>query len=273
MKKITLILIGFLWILGLSAQNGVPPVAGARGAALGGVGAAFEDVHSVFSNQAGMASAEEWGISLLAEQRFLLNAIRTVAAGGVLPLKSGSLGMTLNYYGTEAYNEQRVSLAYARKLMENFSIGAALDYLNTNISEYGSKGAATFELGLMARFTPQLNMGIHVFNPLNVKLIEGERLPSLLKIGLKYSPSEKVNIFGEVSKDIDFAVSTHWGVEYELIEDFHLRAGVATQPVEITFGAGYQLKNGFILDVASRYHEVLGISPSIGIVFVGRKSD
>jgi hypothetical protein len=125
----------------------------------------------------------------------------------------------------------------------------------------------------MARFTPQLNMGIHVFNPLNVELIEGETLPSILKLGLKYTPSQKVNIFAEVSKDINFEVRTHWGVEYELIEDFNLRAGVATQPVEITFGAGYQLKNGFILDIASRYHEVLGLSPSIGIVFIRQEKD
>ncbi len=263
----------FVCVFQVNAQNGTPPIGGARSAALGGAGVAFEDVNSVFSNQAGMAEVENLSFSLLAEQRFLLNAIRTVAAGGVLPLKSGSLGLSLNYYGTDAYNEQRVGLAYARKLMENFSIGAGLDFLNTNITEYGSKGVVTFELGLMARFTKQLNMGVHVFNPLNVELVEGEKLPSILKLGLKYSPSEKVDIFGEVSKDVDFAIRTHWGVEYEVIEDLNLRAGVATQPVEVTFGAGYKLNNGLMIDVGSRYHEVLGISPSVGIVFVGRKKE
>ncbi len=271
MKNWLLLMLTLCSGLALNAQNGTPPVAGARGASMGGVGAAFEDVHSVFSNQAGMAEVDALGFSLLAEQRFLLNAIRTVSAGGVLPVKNSRLGLALNYYGTDAYNEQRISLAYARKLMENFSIGAALDFLNTNIPEYGSKGVMTFELGLMARFSPQLNMGVHVFNPLNVELIEGEKLPSILKMGLKYSPSEKVDIFGEVSKDIDFDIRTHWGVEYEVIEDLNLRLGVATQPVEITFGAGYQLGNGLKIDVGSRYHEVLGISPSVGIVFVGKE--
>ncbi len=272
MKKSILIIFLLLGLLNLKAQNGTPSVAGARGAALGGVGAAFEDSHSVFSNQAGMAWVKDMGFNLLAEQRFLLNAIRTVSAGGVLPMKSGSFGMTLQYYGNDAFNEQRVSIAYGRKLMENFSIGAALDYLNTNIQEYGSKGALTFELGLMARFTPKLNMGVHVFNPLSVKLTEEENLPSVLKLGIKYTPTEKVGIFAEVEKDIDFNVRTHWGVEYELIEDFNLRLGVATQPVEISFGVGYQLKNGLLLDVASRYHEVLGFSPSVGIVFVRQKN-
>lgn len=265
------LILAFLASLQLSAQNGTPPSGGARSLAMGGVGAAFEDVNSIFSNQAGMAEVESLSFSLLAEQRFLLNSIRTVSAGGVLPLKSGSLGLSLNYYGNEAYNEQRAGLAYARKLMENFSIGAGLDFLNTNIPEYGSKGVVTFELGLMARFTKQLNMGVHVFNPMNVELIEGEQLPSILKLGLNYSPSEKVNIFGEVSKDIDFDIRTHWGVEYEVIEDLNLRAGLATQPVEVTFGAGYKLDSGLIIDIGSRYHEVLGISPSVGIVYVGKK--
>ena len=122
MNKSLLIIFCVLGYLSLQAQNGAPPVAGARGASLGGVGAAFEDSHSVFANQAGMAFVDDLGFNLLAEQRFLLNAIRTVSAGGVLPVKAGSFGMTLQYYGTEAYNEQRISLAYGRKLMENFSM-------------------------------------------------------------------------------------------------------------------------------------------------------
>lgn len=273
MKKILLLLFCLLHLLELSAQNGTPPLPGARGAALGGAGVAFEDGHSVFANQAGMAWVQDPGFNLMAEQRFLLNAIRTVTAGGVLPMKAGSFGMSLQYYGTEAYNEQRVSLAYGRKLMENFSIGAGLDFLNTSILEYGNKAVMTFELGLMARFSKQINLGVHIFNPLNVELFEEERLPSILKMGLKYTPSDKVDIFAEVSKDIAFKVRTHWGVEYELIEHFDLRFGVATQPVEITFGIGYALKNGLMLDVASRYHEVLGVSPSIGIVYVRKKAD
>ena len=264
----------FLFIFGilvsgsLLAQNGRPSVAGARGVGLGGVGVAFEDNHSVFSNQAGMAWAEDRSFTIVGEQRFLLSDIRTISAGGIVPMKAGSFGLTVQYLGTKAYNEQRISVGYGRKLMDNFSIGGAFVYLNTNIPDYGSKGNFTFEVALMARLGSKLNLGFHVFNPLKVTVIEGEVLPTIFNLGLKYTASDRVRIFGEVEKDIDFKVRTHWGVEYELIEAFNLRFGVATEPVEFSFGLGYQLKNGWLIDVASYYHEVLGFSPTVGIVFV-----
>lgn len=271
-SKLTFSIFCLLLSFSLLAQNGRPPIAGARAAGLGGVGVAFEDNHSVFANQAGMAWTDDLSVTLVGEQRFLLSSIRSVAAGAIIPSKAGHFGVNFHHLGSKAYSEQRVSLGYARKLMDNFSIGGSFVYLNTSIPDYGSKSVFTFELGLMARFSKQLNMGVHIFNPLKVNVISGENLPSILNLGLQYTPSDRVRIFAEVEKDIDFKLRTRWAVEYELVEHLNLRFGVATQSVEVSFGVGYQFKGGWIIDIASTYHETLGFTPTIGVIYLRSKS-
>ncbi len=255
------------------AQNGLPPTAGARSAALGGSGLNFTDINSLFSNQAGLANLEGLSFTLVGENRFLLSEIKSLSAGAAIPSKLGTFGLSLNYYGFELYNEQRIGIAYARKLMNRLSIGAQFIYLNTNIPDYGNQANFTFELGLQAKLSKSLSLGVYTFNPGRVKLIEEERLPTLLSLGLQYQPSEKLFLLAEVEKNLDYTVRTRFGAEYQLIEQLWLRLGVATQPVEYTFGLGYSLKNSFRIDVSARYHQVLGFSPGIGITYTKAKSD
>ncbi|GJM31972.1 MAG: hypothetical protein DHS20C18_09730 [Saprospiraceae bacterium] len=256
----------------LSAQSGLPPTAGARSAALGSSGLNFTDINSIFSNQAGLADLESLSFTLVGENRFFLNEIKSLSAGAALPTGVGTFGLSLNYYGFELYNEQRIGLAYARKLMDRLSIGAQFVWLNTNIPEYGNQSTFTFELGLQAKLSKRLSLGFHTFNPARAKLVGEERLPTLLALGLQYQPSDKLYLLAEVEKDLDYTVRTRFGAEYQLVEQLWLRLGIATQPVEYSFGLGYTLKSGFRLDASARYHQVLGFSPGIGLTYSKPKS-
>lgn len=249
------------------SQNGAPPIGGARSIAMGYTGVTYTDINSLFSNQAGLAMLDRFTATAFAEQRFFISELQSISAGAALPTSSGTLGLSLNYFGFEDYNEQRAGLAYARKLMDNFSIGAQVLVLNTRIPEYGNKTSITFELGLLAQLLPQLQLGFHLYSPARIELVADEYLPSVYKLGLQYLVSDKLNILAEIEKDIDHPVRTKLGLEYELAKALKMRIGAATQPVNLSFGFAYQLKNGLALDIASSYHEVLGFTPAAGIVF------
>ena len=45
--------------------------------------------------------------------------------------------MSLNYFGSGNYNEQKIGLAYAKKLAKRLALGAQVDYLRTSIAGYG----------------------------------------------------------------------------------------------------------------------------------------
>jgi hypothetical protein len=254
------------------AQNGVSPVGGTRAIGMANVGATFTDINSLFSNQAGLAMLENITATAFAEQRFQVSELQSVTAGAAIPTNSGTFGISVNYFGFEDYNEQRAGIAYARKLMDKLSIGAQVLLLNTQIPEYGNNANVTFELGLLAQLLPQLNLGLHLYSPIRVALTPDEYLPTVYKLGLNYMPSDNLSLLAEVEKDIDYPVRTRVGAEYQLLDLLRLRIGVATAPVNLSFGLGYQVSKGLSLDIASYYHEILGFSPAAGITYAfGKK--
>lgn len=265
--KTGIFILAIIGTVSLNGQSGLAPAPGARGLALGGAGLTFDDINSIFSNQAGLAGLEQWAASVAAEQRFLVEALQTASLGIAYPTSSGTFGVSVHHFGFEDYREQRFGLAYGRKLMEGLSIGAQALLYHTNIPEYGSRSLLSFELGLQARISPEFRMGLHVLNPARIEILPDEYLPTMLRFGLAYAPSEKLLLLAEIEKDIAFPVRIRSGVEYHLAEPFYLRGGLATQPAVACFGLGYAFENGLGIDIASAYHQWLGFTPALSLSY------
>ena len=247
----------------LQAQNGTSTVGGARGLAMGDAALSFRDLNSAFSNQAGLTAIEQPGVIVLAEQRFSLSEIRSLAAATVYPTSSGVFGLKAQYFGFDAYNEQAIGLSYARKLMDNLHLGVQLNYLNFSIPEYGNKSLFSFEVGVQIDVFEDLILAAHLTNPLGQEVVLDDELPTVFKLGLGYQVTKKVLLSAEVEKDIDFPARVKAGVEYQLIEALHVRAGISTEPSQFSFGMGYKIKNQLTIDAAANYHQQLGFSPGL----------
>lgn len=251
------------------AQNGLPPVAGARGAAMGNTGVTFTDINSSFSNQAGLAYIENFSATVNAERRFMLSEIQSFSMGIALPTASGTFGVAANYFGFDLFNEQKVGVSYSRKLFDQLAIGAQFDLLNTSIQEYGNKAVVTFEAGLLAELSSSLRIGAHVYSPARLNLTADEVIPTLFTLGVAYCPSENVFITVEAEKDIEYPARVKVGAEYRLIPVLLLRVGAGSNPTIASFGLGFDLSNGLSIDVGSYYHNLLGFTPSIGVSYRG----
>lgn len=256
-----------LFAPGLWAQRGAPALYGARGAAMGNAAVTLSGIEGAFANQAGLADLETLTAVLTGERRFNLGELQSFAAAGALPTASGAFGLSLQYFGFEAYNEQKIGLAYARRLADGLSLGGQFVLLNTRIPEYGNQIRLTFELGFQAELLPELTLAAHVYSPLRVETLAGEYLPSILRVGAAYHPSESVTLTVEVEKDIDFPLRTKGGMEYQVIEPLFLRAGFATGPAGFSFGAGYLVSDLLRIDFGSYYHQQLGFTPAVSLVY------
>jgi hypothetical protein len=248
----------------LPAQVGLP---GARGQGMGGAGLGLRDINSALANPAGLAHLESFQGMALAENRYLLSEIRSVSGAAALPAGGGVFGLSAHYFGFELYNEQRLGLAYARRLAGNFSLGAQFFLHNVRIPDYGSRAVPTFELGAQAELSPQLLLGARLSNPMRVAIIEEEYLPATLAAGLAYLPSDILLLALEIEKDIDFPARVKSGLEYRPAEALALRVGVSTQPAALHFGMGLRLTNGVSLDFAASGHQYLGFSPAFAFVY------
>ena len=253
-------------------QNGAPPVAGARATGMGNTSVTFQDVYSAFSNQAGLAFLEDFSVGMHTERRFLVEDINSASLAMAYPSKLGTFGLAANFFGANAYNEQRIGLSYARKLFEQVALGVQFDYLGIRIPEYGNRASFTFEIGLQAQINKHFILGAHVFSPARIQLTDQEEdiIPSQFNIGASYLPSEKVMITAEVEKDIDYPYSLRAGVEYRVVEKLSLRVGGGSYPSQTGFGLGLHLKS-IQIDLSSAYHWVLGFTPSISIAYTAKK--
>lgn len=260
----------------MQAQLGTPFAAGARGAAMGNASSTFTDINSSFSNQAGLGFLEEISFVASGETRFLNTGIYGVSfAAGIPVQKVGTLGISIQHLGNEAYNEQKIGIAYARQLFKRLSIGAQVDYLGARVAEYGAVHTGTFELGLLAKITDEFTLGFHTFSPIRIKLPTAQlqvmdKLPALFKLGAAYQPAKQVLLTAELEKNLDYPFNGKFGVEYRPLDLLALRAGVQTAPFSASFGLGVQWA-GVQLDIASSYHQALGFTPHVSLLYALKK--
>ena len=267
MKKLFLSYFFCVFATVLFAQNGYNTTTGARGLGMGESTLGLQDIDAAFSNQAGLAYLESFGAAAAGERRFALNELGTYGAVAALPTKAGTFGLHIQYFGFADFNEQKIGLAYARKLGAKLSVGAQLSYLNTRIELYGNNGLPVAEIGLQAEVIKNIIVGTHLVSPFRAEITEGENLPTVLRIGVTWRASEQVLISVQGDKDIDYPVIFRSGLEYKISDLLRLRAGVATNPTKVSFGFGLQLESGLGIDIASAYHQILGLIPGVGVKY------
>jgi hypothetical protein len=273
MKQLIIFLTVILGVIpDLFSSNG-NDVIGARSLSLGGFSTTLSDVWSANNNQAGLGFVDQISGGLSYESRFLLKEIAYKSGAFALPTKLGAFGLTVTSFGYSAYNETKAGLSYGQKLNDKIALGVQLNYTNVKIGqEYGQKSALTGAIGLIANLSKEIAVGVHVYNPTRTKFADynNERLPTIMKLGLDYKFSEKVFLAVETEKDIDFGAIARVGIEYNPIDILYLRGGISTNPTLSSFGFGLKLKD-FKLDLSTSFHQTLGITPGISIIYTAGK--
>jgi hypothetical protein len=272
-NRLSILILGLLYLHSIVFAGGEERILGARQAGMGMNSSTLVNIFSTSSNQAVGAYLEKPAVGLYYSTVGLTGGINMMALAAAYPLttkkKGGTIGVNFQYFGNELYDEKKAGLNYSIKLAEYISIGAQLDILNIRQSStYGNKTFATFEIGVFARPFKELSVGAHVYNPLRLKIEDqtGEVIPTVFKIGLTYEAFKKFFISAEVAKDLQKSFLFRAGIDYQIIDAFSIRAGVATDPTIVTFGTGFKFK-GIRLDLAGSYQSLLGFSPHFGMTY------
>jgi hypothetical protein len=269
MKKAYILL--FLLFLIVSVKAGFDPSArGGRAAGLAYGSATSTDFWSVFNNQAAMSWDAKFGAGVFFENRYFVKEMSTRGIGLTLPAsKNDAFGLSFSQYGYSAYNETKVGLSYSKSFANKVAAGLQFDYLKTaSNNEGGSKGVFTFEFGIQSKINKKLMIGLYAFNPIHTILSDyngySEYVPVVLRFGLSYRFSDKFLLQVETEKDLHFDPIIRVGGEYQLNEKFFVRGGLSTGVVQYSIGFGTKW-NGFSFDIASSYHQILGVTPLISL--------
>jgi len=263
-------LVVFLLLSGaiLKAANDNLPV-GARSAGMAHASICVNDVWAVQHNQAALANLKNPEAGVFSQivypnSKVLMNAVAVAS-----PFKYGVISGTFTRLGFKnLYNESKYGLGYSRQFGKAISAGMQLNYLSTFIGDnnYGSRGTVAVEAGFIAEVVKNLRIGVHVYNPTRSKTAQynNERVPTIIKMGLQYTFSDKVFTTVEVEKDIANKPILKIGAEYRIVKEVYLRGGLSNNPSLNAAGFGIELKK-FNLDFAAAFHPQMGVSPQIGL--------
>ncbi len=244
---------------------------GSRSAAMAGASVAASDAFSAINNLASAAFMERGEVAAAGNRPFLIPGVNNFLLAAVLPAGRGAFGFSLARFGDRLYREQLIGLGYTQRLAPGFSLGLQFEYLRYSVAEYGSEGGFSFDLGLYYALSERIQLAAHVFNPLAAHLSQSATpLPVIFRSGIRYVSSEKLIWLAEVEKDLDQPLRFALGMEYRPLPEIYLRAGSGTQAATLSFGAGFRW-NAFMLEVASDWHPVLGITPHAGIRYQMKK--
>lgn len=223
---------------------------------------------SFLSNQASLASLPQAGACIFTEQRFGLKQLAFHLAAAAMPLNGGGVGLALQYSGFSAFNQSSASLAYGRNL-GRIGLGVQFNYTRISMGDV----AIGAEVSSRWSLTRKLIAGVRLANPLGGKFLQAqnEKLASVFQLGIGYEASDDAFVSMEIIKEEDRALNVLAGVQYSINKKLFTRAGIATATNEPFFSAGWQWKN-CRADVMVRYHQQLGFSPGLMLLFFGKQS-
>lgn len=233
----------------------------------------LNDAWSHFNNPGAIGAVENFTAGLSYENRFLLKELQSQAFAAAIPLKAGVVSAGGQMFGYRDFRTYKAGVGYGLKLSEKLFAGVQMNYLGLQLNNaYGSKHTISGDLGVLGKITDHWLFGVSVNNLFRAKLAEyqDDRFTTKMRFGSSYILSDKAIIAGEVEKDITNPMRFKAGIEYKPIKNFCIRGGVATAPVELSFGIGYKAEV-ITIDVGSSYHQILGWSPHFGLTFVNNK--
>lgn len=263
--KLNYLLLGLLILPLFATAQGWNPV-GSRSAALAHTSVCLDDAWAYFHNPGATASIKTLSAGIYYDTRFLTKEMQTQALALAIPLKKGVLSGGAQFYGYEQYRNTRAGLGYAMQFSEVFQFGIQGNVQTLRLGgNYGNTISGTMEAGLLAKLNSKWQIGLSVvnigrqkINPLN------DRFTTVMRGGFIYKPSSKVHLLAEIEKQVITKISFKGGIEYMPVDQFVIRFGAHSGPMEMAFGFGYKNKT-IALDLHTQYHPILGWSPGIGL--------
>ena len=228
----------------------------------------FQQLLTALQNQAALAYIPVVTAGVSTERRFLLKAISTHAAALAVPVRQGAFGLHLQQSGYTDYRRQAIGFSYGRTLGDRFSIGMQADYLSEIIPQYATTTTVVFELGCLMHLTPQLHMGLHVFNPTagSAQSLGKNKVPAIYSVGLGYEVSANFLLSTAVTQETDAAALAKVMCEYRIIKQLSLQLGMSTDPQLNSMAIGISLRLLYI-QLSVSHHPQLGLTPATAIVW------
>lgn len=258
-----------LWLMLYTSYTWAQVNPGARVTALGGSGAALEDIYSLGGNQAGIARIQKTTIGMVYVEHYLGTDISSQAGFLATPTKIGAFGFALHRFGlSEGYTELKASGTYAKAFGPALAMGISAHYHQLAIPSYGSNHTFSVDFGMQYRIHERITSAFHVSNVgrFTYENTLYAHVPTIFTVGSMITFSEQVLLCADLVYPWLGTVDGRFGLEYSLAHWLNLRGGISLEGFQQYMGFGFQHRD-LRLDAAASIHRTLGLSPQIAVSY------
>ncbi|HEX5002463.1 MAG TPA: hypothetical protein VFW78_08190 [Bacteroidia bacterium] len=251
--------------------GGLAP-AGSQSLALAGATVTQSGLWSALNNPAGLSTIHSFGAGTYAESRFLIPGTLQKGCVTAFPVSSTTAALACSSFGNANFADQVFVCAMARTFGEKIQAGVRFEYHSLRFtSDYNTGSGVTASCGAIIKITGKSSLGISVVNPTRAKYNHSDvRIPSQFKSGMKWDVSAAASCLFEIEKIPGVPPFFRAGTEYKPNPKFSFRAGVSNSFIPFSLGFSF-LAGALSVDVATGYHQLLGITPSVSLSWIKRK--
>lgn len=221
------------------------------------------------ANPASLGHTQQLQVSAAVRSRFLVEGLYDYGIFGSFALDDkSSVGIQVEHFGFEQFRQQAFAGSYGRKLSDKVSLGIRFSFLLIAQEEQESASSISGAIGILYHINDQVAIGAEV-NPFSSGFENDVTLPLAQKLGFSYRPSDIVSVNGEVSyvSSLPNNISVGVGVTYDIFETVNLALGYRSNPDIFSFGIGWQVSDGLMINLSSSFHQRLGASPMGGFLY------
>jgi len=189
------------------------------------------------------------------------------------PFNWGSIAIGGMNYGFDLYKENKILLGASYNYSDIFYLGIALNYHTVSIKNYGNDNSFYLNLGGLVYLTELLRWGISIKNVNRSSFgNEKDQIPVIFRTGFSIDLKKSISLNAAVEKDIVQDAILLFGINYNIIEYFTIRAGFSNEPSSFTAGIGINY-SFFSIDYAVFTHPDLGLTHQAGIIISFKKGN
>lgn len=265
MRCLNLVILFFFSVHLLHGQEVNP---GPRFTAMGNSGVALSGIWSLQSNQAGMTGIQHPEVALGCESSFLQSDILTQTVLAAIPYRRDVFGLSMQKYGVPGYNQNRISLAYSKRLGNEVSAAVDFNFNQLTIDKYGSASAWSVEAGVQYRLSKELTIGSHLSNPTRGSFDNSlnATIPVVFEFGTSWITNDCLTLNGALVLDPDNGGDFRSGLEYKPLPDFSICGGMSCHPFREYAGFCFNY-HALGIQTAVAFHPGLGYSPQLSVCY------
>lgn len=240
---------------------------GSASLSLGSISNANQDIFAIYNNPSLLDYSKKLEFASHFYIPYGIKEISQVTFCAKIPNKYASIGFGLSNRGSEFFNSQNIIISIGRK-SRDLSFGFSTELRQINIHENGNYRGIILNAAASSSIIPKLEFSMFIsnLNQAGIGLNKKEIFASHIKIAGKYQASEKLYLYSEADMQLEQSLNSKMGIEYWLLENFIIRSGLNSNPINPSFGIALS-KEKWCFNQSIDYNQDLGFSHSLSLTY------